>query len=68
LEDFFLGVADYTAVIAKMDGKRLISAKFSNRESYQKFLDLHEWKDDMSGTNETHKKIADQHLIIELPD
>ncbi len=37
LEDFFLGVADYTAVIAKVDGKRLISAKFRNRESYRSF-------------------------------
>ena len=68
LEDFFLGVSNYTAVIAKIDGKRLISAKFSNRESYQKFLDLHNWKDDMSGTDGTVKKISESHLIIELPD
>jgi hypothetical protein len=68
MEEFFMGVNDYTAVIAKMDGKRLISAKFSNRESYQKFLDLHKWKDDMSGTNGTVKKISERHLIIEFPD
>jgi hypothetical protein len=68
LEDFFLGVSNYTAVIAKRDGKRLISAKFSNRESYQKFLDLHNWKDDMSGTDGIVKKISESHLIIELPD
>jgi len=68
MEDFFLGVTGYTAVIAKEDGKRLISVKFSSGESYQKFLDLHKWKDDMSGTAGTVKKIADRHLFIELPD
>lgn len=68
MEDFFLGVTGYTAVIAKKDGKRLISVKFSSGESYQKFLDLHKWKDDMSGTSGTVKKIADRHLFIELPD
>jgi len=68
MEDFFLGVTDYTAVIAKKDGKRLISLKFSKGESYQSFLDLHKWKDDMSDTAGTVKKIADHHLFIELPD
>lgn len=68
MEDFFLGVDGYTVVIAKSDGKLLISAKFNNSESYQKFLDLHKWKDDLSDNDGTRKKIADHHLIIELPD
>lgn len=68
MEDFFMGVNDYTAVIAKTNGKRLISVKFSKREAYHKFLDLHNWKDDMSGTDGTVKKISESHLIIELPD
>ena len=68
MEDFFLGVNGYTVVIAKSDGKLLISAKFNSSESYQKFLDLHKWKDDLSANDGTRKKIADRHLIIELPD
>ena len=67
MEDFFMGVNDYTAVIATYEDKRLISVKFRKSESYQKFLDLHKWKDDMSGSDGNVKKIADCHLIIKLP-
>jgi hypothetical protein len=68
LEDFFQGINDYTAVIVKGNGKKVISVKFKNRESCQKFLDLHNWSDEKPGTAETVKKIADFRLLIELPD
>ncbi len=68
LEDFFRGLTDYTAVIVNEDAKKLISLKFRNKESYQKFLELYHWEDVKPGVPGVVKKIADCHLLIELPD
>jgi hypothetical protein len=66
LEDFFQGITGYTAVILKVHEKTLISVKFSSNESYQKFLELHNWEDDNLSTTGNIKKIADRDLLIEL--
>jgi len=68
LEDFFQGITDYTAVIVTMDNKKIVSLKFRNKESYQKFLELYHWEDVRPDTAGPVKKIADYHLVFELPE
>jgi hypothetical protein len=67
LEDFFQRITDYTAVIVTKDGKKIVSLKFGNKESYQKFLELSHWEDVKTDTAGPVKKIADYHLLFELP-
>lgn len=67
LEDFFQRITDYTAVIVAKDDKKIVSLKFRNKESYQKFLELYHWEDVKPDTDGPVKKIADYHLLFELP-
>jgi hypothetical protein len=68
LEDFFMGTTGYTAVIAGEEGKKIISVKFRNKESYKEFLELHNWDLDKPFLSGNVKKIGEYHLLIELPD
>lgn len=67
LEDFFQEITDYTAVIVTLDDKKIVSLKLRNKESYQKFLELYHLEDVQPGTAGPVKKIADFHLLFELP-
>jgi hypothetical protein len=67
LEDFFQGITDYTAVIVKSE-KVIISVKFGNEGSFMKFLELNELQDQNLAPSGNFKKIADYHLLIELPE
>lgn len=67
LDDYFKEVENYTAVIVKGE-KIIISVKFSNEGSYKKFLDSNKWEDETFDITDRVKKIADNHLLIELPD
>jgi hypothetical protein len=67
LEDFFQGITDYTAVIVKSE-KVIMSVKFGNEGSYKKFLELNELQDQTLASSGKFKKIADYHLLIELPE
>jgi len=64
-EDFFQGMTDYTAVIVHGE-KKTISAKFNNDESLKKFMELHSIQDDTLESGGKVKKIAGNHLLIEL--
>jgi len=66
-EDFFKGIAGYTAVIVKSE-KTIISVKFVNDSSYQKFLDLHKLKDETIEADGRIEKIAANHLLIKMTD
>lgn len=66
-EDFFRGTTGYTAVIASGDAKKIISVKFESRDSYLKFLELHKWKEEDLQNPGSIKKIAEFHLLIDLP-
>jgi hypothetical protein len=66
-EDFFLGINDYTAIIVNSE-KTIISIRFGNDSSYKQFLELHKLKDDAIEADGRIKKIATNHLLIELPD
>jgi hypothetical protein len=67
IEDFFRGINDYTAAIVNGDEKRIISVKFESRNSYLKFLELHNWKEEDMQNSGSPKKIAEYHLLIDLP-
>jgi hypothetical protein len=68
LEDFFQGLSDYTAVIVNLEEKRIISVRFSNNETYEKFLHLHDHEfNDLSSSGNV-KKIGELHLLIEMPE
>jgi hypothetical protein len=67
LEDYFQGITGYTAVILKGDENKIISVKFNSNESYQKFLELHNWEEENLESARIVKKIAGCHLLIELP-
>jgi hypothetical protein len=67
LEDYFGGMTGYTAVIVSNDAKKIISVKFENAESYLKFLELHNWKEENLGNSDSPKKIDEFHLLIDLP-
>jgi hypothetical protein len=67
LDDYFKGVENYTAVIVKVE-KIIVSVKFSDGGSYKKFLEIKKWKDGTFDNAESVKKIADNHLLIELHD
>jgi len=64
-EYFFQGMTDYTAVIVNIE-KTIISAKFSDEASYKKFLELHSIQDNTLESGGKVKKIAGNHLLIEL--
>lgn len=64
-EEFFQGLTGYTAVIAKSENT-FISVKFANDSAYQRFMDLHKLKDETIETDGRIKKIAANHLLIEL--
>ena len=66
-EEFFLGITGYTAVIVKSE-KTIISVRFVNDSSYQRFLDLHKLKDETIEADGRIKKIAANHLLIEMTD
>ena len=67
LVDYFKEVENYTAVIVNGE-KIIISIKFSNEGSYKKFLDCNKWEDETFDIADRVKKIAENHLLIELPD
>jgi hypothetical protein len=67
LEDLFQGITDYTAVILKSE-KVIISVKFGNKESYKKFIELNKFQNETLAASGKLKKIADCHLLIELPE
>jgi hypothetical protein len=67
LEDFFQGITDYTAVIVKSENI-IISIKFGNDGSYKNFLEPNKLKDETLAASGKVKKIADYHLLIELPE
>ena len=67
LDDYFKEVENYTAVIVNNE-KVIISVKFSNEGSYKKFLDINKWQDEAVENAARFKKIADNHLLIELHD
>jgi hypothetical protein len=67
LEDYFKEVDNFTAVIVKGE-KIIISVKFSDGESYKKFLQINKWEKETFDNAVRVKKIADNHLIIELSD
>ncbi|HBZ20804.1 MAG TPA: hypothetical protein DEO60_06740 [Bacteroidales bacterium] len=67
LEDYFKEVENYTAVFVKSE-KVIISVKFSNEMSYKKFLESNKWPDETLSIAPGVKKIAENHLMIELPD
>jgi len=66
-EDFFQEITDYTAIIVNSE-KTIISVRFGNDSSYKQFLELHKLKDDTIEADGRIKKIATNHLLIELPD
>jgi hypothetical protein len=68
MEDYFLDATDYTAVIVREDAKKLISVKFRNKESFQKFIELHKLDEVKPVLSGNVKKIGEYHLLIELPD
>lgn len=70
LEDFFKEISDYTALILKGD-KLTISVKFNNYDSYNKFLELHDYQDALLSEKdfaapggERLRKISETHLYI----
>lgn len=66
LEDYFLGISDYTALIVKRPGEKIMSVKFENDESCRKFL---EQNDSFIGNGlkkQMLTKFSDSHLLIEL--
>ena len=67
LDDYFKKVENFTAVIVKGE-KFIISVKFDNGESYKMFLESNNWQDEKFDNTSGVKKIADNHLLIELPD
>jgi hypothetical protein len=68
LEDYFQGITGYTAVILKSAENKIISVKFDSNESYRKFLELHNWKEENLVAAGIVKKLTGYHLLIELPD
>lgn len=66
-EDFFQGITGYTAVIVNSE-KAVISVRFGNDLSYKQFLELHKLKDETIEADGRIKKIASNHLLIELTD
>jgi len=67
LEEYFKEADNYTAVILKAE-KVIISVRFSNEMSYKKFLEINKWQNETFGKDTLVKKIADNHLMFELPD
>jgi hypothetical protein len=74
MEDFFKDMAGYTALILKNPDVTTISVKFTYRESYQKFLELHHLEalietsgDIKPAKGMTVRKMGEYHLFIELP-
>ena len=67
LEDYFKEADNYTVVIVKAE-KVIISVRFSNETSYKKFLEINKWQNETFGKETGVKKIAENHLMIELPD
>lgn len=73
LEDFFKGTTGYTAVIMKVDGRTLISVKFSTPGFFREFLKLHQLDESnvstdefRTATGESVKLLTENHLLIEL--
>jgi len=66
LEDFFQEISDYAALIVDQDGKTIISVRFENKESYSKFIKLHNWESNNESTDGSVRKIADSHLLVEM--
>lgn len=66
-EDFFKGITGYTALIVNSE-KTIISVRFGNDSSYKQFLELHKLKVDDIEADDRIKKIAANHLLIELTD
>jgi len=66
-EDFFQGMTGYTAVIVKSE-KAIISVKFVDDSSYNRFLDLNKLKDETIEADGRVRKIASNHLLIEMTD
>jgi hypothetical protein len=66
LEFFFRGISDYTALIVNQSDRKIISVKFENNESYDKFLELHNLLDDTGSELGSVRKISGSHLLIEL--
>jgi hypothetical protein len=67
LDDYFKNVENFTAVIVKGE-KLIISVKFSREGSYKMFIESNKWQDEKFDNTSGVKKIADNHLLIELPD
>jgi hypothetical protein len=67
LEDYFGGMTGYTAVIVSNGTKKIISVKFENAESFLRFLELHNWKEDNLENSDFPEKIEEFHLLIDLP-
>jgi hypothetical protein len=65
LEDFFSGTRNYTAVIVS-GGKKFIAIRFDSSESLEKFLVLHNWKNDTPPTGISLKRTGDFLLNIEM--
>jgi hypothetical protein len=65
LDDYFKGVENFTAVIVNNE-RVIISVKFNNEGSYKNFLELKKWQGETFENTGRIKKIADNHILIEL--
>lgn len=72
LEDYFKGVAGYSALVLNDTGKIIISVRFRDKEIFKDFLISHNWNTDDQGSepvstgNEAVRLIDQNHLLIEL--
>ncbi len=72
LEDYFKEAEGYSALILNSADRTVISVKFRDSETFADFLGLHHWNaTDLTGAgiksdNETVRKKAENHLLIEI--
>lgn len=73
LEDYFSGAVNYTLLAVKETEKKILSVKFSDPESLEKFIVLHNWKDLVitaegikTPSGEIVRRLSENHLYIEI--
>ncbi len=73
-EDYFKNLTGYILVVCSSNEKTILSVKFNTNEDLKKFQILHNWTTELITTNpvklsggESFRKLADNHLLIEIP-
>jgi hypothetical protein len=67
LEDIFGGISGFTAVIANLDERRVLSVKFADIDSYNIFLKQNNWDYKNQSHDSKLKEIDKLHLLIDMP-